>query len=436
MAGPTSSGVSPAGERQRCDVNAYNNLVLADPNSSTSNGTTQIIRYLQPGDEQQWELVAAGQSANIEASNLVNASSQQVLDDPDFSRADGTPMDQWDYNGGSNQTWTLNPLADGNYVIVNGFNQKVLDDPAGSTADGTNVIQYWPDGGKNQEWTLVPVSDGNYLIVNLASGDCSWTTGASTAQGQSIDLWQPDGGANQEWTLFDANAGLYSSPVWSGYVAATNLGNPQANSVSAVQGDWTVPTVTGPSSGFFDTSIWVGIDGYNASTVEQLGTDQQVVNGTPVYNAWWRCTRPTAIQGVAGRSSSSSPALRSSRAIPSKPPSCTRARVSTTYRCRTSPRTNRSASLPARLSIRTPSPRTAPPSGSSRPRPTPPAPREPAELRVGHVHRRRRHHQQCHWANRRLVVAVERGQHLSERKHYHWGRVPVGYDLGPERYTQ
>jgi hypothetical protein len=70
-------------------------------------------------------------------------------------------------------------------------------------------------------------------------------------------------------------------------VAATNLGNPQANSVSAVQGDWTVPTVTGPSSGSFDSSIWVGIDGYNNNTVEQLGTEQQVVNGTPSYRAWW-----------------------------------------------------------------------------------------------------------------------------------------------------
>jgi hypothetical protein len=31
----------------------------------------------------------------------------------------------------------------------------------------------------------------------------------------------------------------------------------------------------------------VGIDGYNDSTVEQIGTSQDVVNGTPVYQVWW-----------------------------------------------------------------------------------------------------------------------------------------------------
>jgi hypothetical protein len=282
-------------------VNSYSGMALADPNSSTSN-STPIIQYYQPGGyEQQWILVAAGQSANIEASNLVNASSQQVLDDPDFSRADGTPMDQWDYNGGTNQIWTLNPLPDGNYQIQNEFNQKVLDDPASSTADGTNVIQYDADGGANQEWTLVPLADGNYLIVNLASGNVLDDPGASTAQGQSIDLWQPDGGANQEWTLFDANAGASTLPNWSGYAAATNLGNPQANSVSAVQGDWTVPAVTAPSSGLWDSCIWVGIDGYYNSTVEQIGIDQHVVNGTPVDNAFWEMWSTNGYSGPGGR---------------------------------------------------------------------------------------------------------------------------------------
>jgi hypothetical protein len=282
-------------------VNAYSNLALADPKSSTSN-TTQIIQF-QPdgGYEQQWDLLAAGQSANIGADYLVNASSQQVLDDPDYSSQDGTPMDQWDYNGGTNQLWELNPLPDGNYLIQNQFNQKVLDDPASSTADGTHVIQYQPDGGANQEWTLVPLADGNDLIVNLASGYVLDDPAASTAEGQSIIQYQPDGGANQEWTLFEPNLGASSLPNWSGYVAATNLANPQANSVSAVQGDWIVPTVTGPSSGSFYMSTWVGIDGYANSTVEQLGTDQQVVNGTTYYSAWWEMWSTNGYKGPGGR---------------------------------------------------------------------------------------------------------------------------------------
>jgi hypothetical protein len=36
----------------------------------------------------------------------------------------------------------------------------------------------------------------------------------------------------------------------------------------------------------------VGIDGYSDSTVEQIGTEQDVINGTPVYYAWWEMYSP------------------------------------------------------------------------------------------------------------------------------------------------
>ena len=51
--------------------------------------------------------------------------------------------------------------------------------------------------------------------------------------------------------------------------------------MTAVSGSWIVPTVTGPSSGTTDSSVWVGIDGYGNSTVEQVGTEEDVVNGQP-----------------------------------------------------------------------------------------------------------------------------------------------------------
>ena len=70
-------------------------------------------------------------------------------------------------------------------------------------------------------------------------------------------------------------------------MAATNLSQLQVNSVSAVYGSWNVPTVTGPSSGTNCSSVWVGIDGDGNGTVEQVGTDQWVVNGHPMYRAWW-----------------------------------------------------------------------------------------------------------------------------------------------------
>ena len=78
-----------------------------------------------------------------------------------------------------------------------------------------------------------------------------------------------------------------TSSNWSGYVAETNLSRPQPNSVTEVNGSWIVPKVTGPSTGSTYSAVWVGIDGAGNSTVEQDGTSEDVINGQPVYQAWW-----------------------------------------------------------------------------------------------------------------------------------------------------
>ena len=74
---------------------------------------------------------------------------------------------------------------------------------------------------------------------------------------------------------------LYSTN-WSGYAV-----NGSAGSVSAAQATWKVPAVTCPSSGNLYSSFWVGIDGFQSSTVEQTGTDSDCRNGVPTYYAWY-----------------------------------------------------------------------------------------------------------------------------------------------------
>jgi hypothetical protein len=70
------------------------------------------------------------------------------------------------------------------------------------------------------------------------------------------------------------------STNWSGYAIPTSSG-----AVSAVSGSWVVPTVTGTSTAY--SSVWVGIDGFSSSTVEQIGTEQDVSGGKATYYAWY-----------------------------------------------------------------------------------------------------------------------------------------------------
>jgi hypothetical protein len=74
-----------------------------------------------------------------------------------------------------------------------------------------------------------------------------------------------------------------SSTNWAGY-AVTGA----KNSVSFVRGSWVQPkAVSCPSGKFQYSSFWVGIDGFNSGTVEQIGTDTDCQNGTPAYYAWY-----------------------------------------------------------------------------------------------------------------------------------------------------
>jgi hypothetical protein len=57
--------------------------------------------------------------------------------------------------------------------------------------------------------------------------------------------------------------------------------------VTDVQGTWVVPSVTGSKKTTGYSSVWVGIDGYDSGTVEQIGTEQDWIHGKQSYYAWF-----------------------------------------------------------------------------------------------------------------------------------------------------
>jgi len=77
-----------------------------------------------------------------------------------------------------------------------------------------------------------------------------------------------------------------TSTNWAGYVGATNLSTPAPKSVNQISGTWNVPTIFSSDIKTY-SSIWVGIDGYSSSTVEQIGTEHDWSNGAQVNYAWF-----------------------------------------------------------------------------------------------------------------------------------------------------
>jgi hypothetical protein len=73
------------------------------------------------------------------------------------------------------------------------------------------------------------------------------------------------------------------STNWSGYATYKT-----GTTFTDVKGTWVQPSVTCPSRKAQYSSFWVGIDGYNSSSVEQTGTDADCTGkNSPSYYAWY-----------------------------------------------------------------------------------------------------------------------------------------------------
>ena len=97
---------------------------------------------------------------------------------------------------------------------------------------------------------------------------------------------------------------------WSGYAVLTQPASRKvpATAVTAVSGSWKVPAVSDPGTSTAYAAVWVGIDGYSSSTVEQTGTLSyvSVSNGmTTVTNYAWYEMYPNPMYEIP------SPAIRS-----------------------------------------------------------------------------------------------------------------------------
>lgn len=81
---------------------------------------------------------------------------------------------------------------------------------------------------------------------------------------------------------------------WSGYADD----NSAANTYSMVSASWVQPAVTCPVKEDAIVVFWVGLDGFNTSTVEQDGTMAWCFNGTVTYYSWWEMFPTNNIQTV------------------------------------------------------------------------------------------------------------------------------------------
>lgn len=113
----------------------------------------------------------------------------------------GSTVDQQSCSTASTQRFVLTPVSGGYKITVqsSGMQLDVEGGPS-ATADGTPVIQYPYWGGTNEIWTLAAAATAGYYTFHpLSSGKCLDVSGRSLYDGAPVFQWSCNGGSNQAW---------------------------------------------------------------------------------------------------------------------------------------------------------------------------------------------------------------------------------------------
>jgi hypothetical protein len=151
--------------------------------TSTANGTPVDYTEWNGGTNQLWTMTSATRFMSF---------GSKCLDLPGGNTADHTPIQYFDCNGGTNQAWSFTTAN------IRGHGNKCIDLPSSNTANGT-LLQYFPcsaSGSANQHWTFTAAGE----IRGLAN-KCLDLPGGSTADGTRVQYFTCNGGSNQKWTV-------------------------------------------------------------------------------------------------------------------------------------------------------------------------------------------------------------------------------------------
>jgi hypothetical protein len=127
---------------------------------------------------------------------------------------------------------------------------------------------------------IAGLSCGSLAVVSAASWELPPSHNSSARAGVAVDARRIGAPLPPTRSLIDTGTetGSYN---WAGYAQVASPGT-----YTAVEGTFEVPTVDTSSKGMQYSADWVGIGGYNDSSLVQAGIEANNRKGTAAYSAW------------------------------------------------------------------------------------------------------------------------------------------------------
>jgi hypothetical protein len=152
---------------------------------------------------------------------LVNVNSGKALDVTSYSLDLGETVQQWDYNGTSNQMWTIQYTGYYSYVALENINSAyvldVRDWTSSNNFNGQVIQQWWKDGyytAGNQMILMSHLGSGRYNLIVGASAKYLTVDSASTSNGATVVQYDTSGGNHQKWDVYEVSH-TWSTPSYS-----------------------------------------------------------------------------------------------------------------------------------------------------------------------------------------------------------------------------
>ncbi|RFM34077.1 RICIN domain-containing protein [Chitinophaga silvisoli] len=124
---------------------------------------------------------------------------------------DGANIQQWEYNGGTNQQFTFTHLGNDIYKILCVKSGKSVDVSAVSTADGANVHQWNYVAGANQQFLMIPLDSDYYKIIAKHSNKLVEVSDYSTMNGGNVQQWTDLNQTSGQWKLVKMENATFSA---------------------------------------------------------------------------------------------------------------------------------------------------------------------------------------------------------------------------------